>query len=99
MRYLSQPATRHASTDSNGQCSVTSTSNSTGTTTGTASAEDVPAGSLLLDVDVLRTTLPLPANQSVLETWVDASLDITGDGTNRVGADHSFTDTARRRRR
>ena len=83
-------------TDGNGQCFVEFTSNSTGTTTGTASADvrvpDVTGGK---EFSVDSTTdATIEANQSVLKTWVDAKLDIAGDGTNRINDPHDFTVTA-----
>lgn len=80
-------------TSASGVCSVSFTSNSTGTTTGTASASVTAAG-LTFSI-ATGTDASVAANEAVLKTWVDATIDITGDGTNRVNAPHTFTVTVK----
>ena len=80
-------------TNSSGVCSVSFTSNSTGTTTGTASA-NVTAAGLTFGI-ATGTDAAVVGNEAVLKTWVDATIDITGDGTNRVNAPHTFTVTVK----
>ena len=91
---VSDPAgSQTCTTAATGLCSVTFTSNSTGTTTGAASAT-VTVGGLQFSINTADDAATV-GNESVLKTWVDAEIDITGDGDNRVGAAHVFTVTVK----
>ncbi|HEU4920885.1 MAG TPA: hypothetical protein VFT20_14185, partial [Candidatus Limnocylindrales bacterium] len=89
---VSNPAgNQGCTTDSTGVCSVSFSSNSTGTTTGTASAT-VTVGGISFGITTANDAAVV-GNESVVKTWVDASIDITGDDTNRVNDPHTFTVT------
>ncbi len=91
------PATATCATEANdqdpdfGTCAVTISSDTTGTTTGTASAT-ITVGGLDIAVDS-STDYTVPANASVLKTWVDARIGISGTDTNGIGEPHTFTVT------
>jgi nitrate reductase NapAB chaperone NapD len=91
------PASTHdgAGTDASGQCVVVFTSNNTGTVTGTASALMSYPNSLSFTVDT-STDAETTGNESAVKTFVDATIDITGDDTNRVGDPHTFTVTLKK---
>ncbi len=86
--------TQGCTTNASGICSVTFTSNSTGTTTGTASAT-VSVGGISFGITTANDAAVV-GNESVLKTWVDATIDITGDDANRVGDPHVFTVTVKK---
>ena len=89
---VSVPAgTQTCTTNASGVCSVSFTSNSTGTTTGTASAT-VSVGGISFGINTTNDAATT-GSEAVLKTWVDATIDITGDGSNRAGVNHSFTAT------
>ncbi len=89
---VSDPAgDQTCTTAADGTCSVEFSSDSTGTTTGTAEA-DVTVGGLEFTITT-ATDAAVEGNEEVLKTWVDASINISGDGTNRVDAPHVFTVT------
>lgn len=91
----SSPAgTQTCTTNSSGVCSITFTSNATGTTTGTASAT-VTVGGISFGITT-GADAETTGNESVLKTWVDATIDITGDDTNRVNDPHLFTVTVKK---
>ena len=78
-------------TDSDGECSATLNSATTGTTVVSASAT----------VDVLTVALTRSTNSNagpggsdnLVKHWVNASITITPDGINPVGSAHTFTIT------
>jgi len=76
-------------TNASGDCTVTFTSNSTGTVTGHATAT-VTIGS---DDFTVSTDGTAPNSGDAVKTFVDARISIAPDATNEVGASHTFTVT------
>src|SRR5262249_20698048 len=54
-----------------------------------------PAGAKITIHVKTTTDATVAANQDALKTWVNASIDIEGDATNRVNASHQFKVTVR----
>lgn len=86
--------------DANGQCTLTVNSTETGKITAIASVTvDVGGTDLLRDTDPATTTIGSgynPDSGPAVKTYVDATIDITGDDTNRVGDPHLFTVTIKK---
>src|SRR5262249_38218803 len=82
--------TAGANTNASGQCTITFTSNTAGTVTGHASATllvgPAPAQSI-----TVQTNGVAPNSANAVKTFVDANIQITPNGVNRVGANHTFT--------
>ena len=77
-------------TDAAGQCTITFTSNSTGTVTGHASSTLSVAGSAPFTVE---TDGVAPNSGNAVKTFVNARISITPNATNEVGQPHTFTVT------
>jgi uncharacterized repeat protein (TIGR01451 family) len=83
-------------TDGNGQCTITFDSNSAGQVTGNATVTLTASGvTLTRDTDPSTEDISAGPGGSgpVVKTYVDASVSITGTGTNEVGQPHTFTVT------
>jgi hypothetical protein len=78
-----------ANTDGLGQCTIVFTSNAAGTVTGHASTTLTIDGVLLSR----NTNGVAPNSDDAVKTFVDAFITIDPDGTNPVGAPHTFTVT------
>src|SRR5439155_752207 len=77
-------------TDVNGQCTITFTSNSTGTVTGHATSTLILAGNSAL----VKTDGTGLNSGNAVKTFVDAKISITpSTATNRIGDPHTFTVT------
>src|SRR5439155_293481 len=86
----SSDLTAGPNTDVNGQCTITFTSNSTGTVTGHATSTLILAGK---SVTVQTDGTGLNSGNAV-KTFVDAKISITpSTATNRIGDPHTFTVT------
>jgi hypothetical protein len=77
-----------ANTNAAGQCTITFTSNSAGTVTGHATSTLSVAGSAPFTV---ATDGVAPNGPDAVKTFVDANIQISPNGVNRVGATHTFT--------
>ena len=77
-------------TDAAGQCTITFTSNSTGTVTGHASSLLSVAGSAPFTVE---TDGVAPNSGNAVKTFVNARISIAPNATNEVGQPHTFTVT------
>ena len=75
-------------TDAAGHCTITFTSLTTGTVTGHATATVSVAGSTPFTV---QTNGVPPNSGDATKVFQDANIQITPNGTNPVGADHTFT--------
>lgn len=86
--------------DANGQCTLTVNSTKTGKITAVATVTvDVGGTDLIRDTDPATTTIGSgynPDSGPAVKTYVDATIDITGDDTNRVGDSHLFTVTIKK---
>jgi hypothetical protein len=78
-------------TDSDGKCTVSFTSNKTGTVTGHATAT-VAFGGATFNV---ATDGQSPNSGDAVKTFVDLKISIAPTETNEVGQDHTFTVTAK----
>lgn len=87
--------------DASGQCTLTVNSlTETGKITANATVS-VNVGGTALVRDTLSTTTAIgsgysPESGPAVKTYVDATIDITGDDTNRVGDPHLFTVTIKK---
>ncbi len=75
-------------TDAAGHCTITFTSLTTGTVTGHATATVTVAGSTPFTI---QTSGFAPNSGDATKVFQDANIQITPNGTNRVGANHTFT--------
>lgn len=79
-----------ANTDAAGTCTITFTSNTTGTVSGHASSTLSVAGSAAFTV---QTDGSAPNSADAVKTFVNAKIAIAPDATNAVGDPHTFTVT------
>ena len=79
--------TAGANTDANGQCTITFTSPTAGQVTGHATATLHVGGR----PDHRRDRRPERQHGDAVKTFVDANIQITPNGVNRVGDPHMFT--------
>src|SRR5262249_4583857 len=79
-----------ANTDVNGRCTITFTSNTTGTVTGHATSTLSVGGSAAFTV---QTNGLAPNGPDAVKTFVNAKISITPSATNEVNAPHTFTVT------